>query len=184
MSRIGLKPVEVPGNVTIDVQNGDVSVKGPKGDLQAKIAKTLEIKQEDGSLTVSRPNNDRFHRAQHGLARTLIANMVQGVTAGHSKTLQIHGVGYRAKIAGKLLTLSLGYSHEINITAPEGIDIDVKADEKSRVTTIVVTGADKAKVGQVAADIRKTRKPDPYKGKGVRYMDEVVRLRPGKRAGV
>jgi len=184
MSRIGLKPINVPGNVTVEVLDGTVSVKGPKGDLSALIAKTLEVKQEDGTLTIERPDNNRYHRSQHGLARTLIANMVQGVTSGHSKTLQIHGVGYRARIAGKLLTLSLGFSHEINITAPEGIDIDVKADEKTRVTTIVVAGADKAKVGQVAADIRKTRKPDPYKGKGVRYLDEVVRLRPGKRAGV
>ncbi|MCC6404273.1 MAG: 50S ribosomal protein L6 [Fimbriimonadaceae bacterium] len=184
MSRIGLKPINVPGNVTVEVLDGTVSVKGPKGDLSAIIAKTLEVKQEDGTLTIERPDNIRYHRSQHGLARTLIANMVQGVTSGHSKTLQIHGVGYRARIAGKLLTLSLGFSHEINITAPEGIDIDVKADEKTRVTTIVVAGADKAKVGQVAADIRKTRKPDPYKGKGVRYLDEVVRLRPGKRAGV
>lgn len=183
MSRIGLKPITVPGNVTIGVQDGAVSVSGPKGELKANIAKTLQIKNEDGTLTISRPNNDRYNRSQHGLARTLIANMVQGVTTGHSKTLQIHGVGYRAKIAGNLLTLSLGYSHDVNITAPQGIEIDVKADDKTRVTTIVVSGADKAQVGQVAADIRKTRKPDPYKGKGVRYQDEVVRLRPGKRAG-
>lgn len=183
MSRIGLKPIPVPGNVTITAEGGLVTVKGPKGELSARIAPSLTVGQEDGKLTIARPDNDRFHRAQHGLARTLVANMVQGVTDGHRKTLEIHGVGYRAQAAGKTLTLSVGYSHPVLVTAPPDVDVEVKADEKTRVTTITVSGADKAKVGQLAADIRKTRKPDPYKGKGVRYAGEVVRLRPGKRAG-
>jgi large subunit ribosomal protein L6 len=183
MSRIGLKPIPVPASVTVTAEGGVVTVKGPKGELSARVAPTLTLTQEDGTLTIARPDNDRFHRSQHGLARTLVANMVLGVTEGHKKALEIHGVGYRAQAAGKTLTLNVGYSHPVVLTAPEGIDIEVKADEKSRVTTIVVSGADKARVGQVAADIRKTRKPDPYKGKGVRYSGEVVRLRPGKRAG-
>ncbi len=183
MSRIGLKPITVPGNVTVTVENALVTVKGPKGQLQQPIARELTIDQEGGQLTVSRPNNQRRNRSQHGLARTLINNMIVGVTEGHSKALEIHGVGYRAQAEGKVLNLSVGYSHQVKVPAPDGIDLDVKADDKSRVTTITVSGIDKALVGQVAADIRKTRKPDPYKGKGVRYKGEVVRLRPGKRAG-
>jgi large subunit ribosomal protein L6 len=183
MSRIGLKPIPLPANVTVGLEDGLVTVKGPKGELSARIAPTLTLTQEDGHVTLGRPDNDRFHRSQHGLARTLVANMVQGVTDGHKKALEIHGVGYRAQLAGRQLTLSLGYSHPVVLTAPEGVDFEVKADDRSRVTSIVVTGADKAKVGQVAADVRKARKPDPYKGKGVRYAGEVVRLRPGKRAG-
>lgn len=183
MSRIGLKPITVPGNVTVTVENAEVTVKGPKGELKQPIARELTVEQEDGKLTVSRPNNQRRNRSQHGLVRTLIANMVTGVTEGHAKALEIHGVGYRAQAAGQTVTLSVGYSHPVAVTAPEGINFDVKADDKSRVTTITVSGIDKALVGQVAADIRKTRKPDPYKGKGVRYKGEVVKLRQGKRAG-
>lgn len=183
MSRIGLRPIKVPATVTVSVENAEVTVKGPKGELKQPIARELSVSQEDGQLTVSRPNNQRRNRSQHGLARTLINNMVVGVTEGHSKALEIHGVGYRAQSDGNALNLSIGYSHPVKVVAPAGINVDVKADEKSRVTTIVVSGIDKAMVGQVAADIRKTRKPDPYKGKGVRYKGEVVRLRPGKRAG-
>jgi large subunit ribosomal protein L6 len=183
MSRIGLQPITVPGNVTVTVDAGLVTVSGPKGELRTRIAPSLTVKQEDGTLTIERPDNDRVNRSQHGLARTLIDNMVKGVTQGHSKALEIHGVGYRAQSAGQKLTLSLGYSHPVEIVAPNGIDIEVKPDDKTRITQIFVKGIDKAMVGQIAADIRKTRKPDPYKGKGVRYAGEVVRLRPGKRAG-
>lgn len=183
MSRIGLKPIPVPGNVTVTVENAEVVVKGPKGELKQSIARELTIEQEEGKLTISRPNNQRRNRSQHGLTRTLIANMVTGVTEGHAKALEIHGVGYRAQAAGQSVTLSVGYSHPVVVTAPDGVNFDVKADDKSRVTTIVVSGIDKALVGQVAADIRKTRKPDPYKGKGVRYKGEVIKLRQGKRAG-
>ena len=183
MSRIGTLPIPVPGNVTITVENGDVSVKGPKGELKTKIAPSLEVKQEDGTLTITRPDNHRFNRSQHGLARTLINNMVQGVTTGHSKSLEIHGVGFRAQLEGKTLVLNVGYSHPVKITPPADVNFEIKSEDKSRITQVVVSGVDKAMVGQVAADVRKTRKPDPYKGKGVRYLGEVVKLRPGKRAG-
>ncbi len=183
MSRIGLKPIKVPGNVTVAVESGMVTVKGPKGELRSRIAPSLTVKQEDGHIQIERPDNDSFNRSQHGLARTLINNMVEGVTNGHSKMLEIHGVGYRATLEGKTLVLSLGYSHQIKLTPPNGVDFEIGAEDKSRITRITVKGIDKAAVGQVAADVRKTRKPDPYKGKGVRYQGEVVKLRPGKRAG-
>ncbi|MBL8065533.1 MAG: 50S ribosomal protein L6 [Chthonomonadaceae bacterium] len=183
MSRIGIKPISVPGNVTITVDKGTVVVKGPKGELSNKISSSLSVKQEDGTLTIERPDNDRHNRSQHGLARTLIDNMVQGVTNGHSKALEIHGIGYRAQLEGKAIVLNVGFSHPIKITPPDSVNFEIKAEDKSRITTIVVSGIDKAAVGQVAADVRKTRKPDPYKGKGVRYQGEVVKLRPGKRAG-
>lgn len=184
MSRIGLKPIKLPAKVEVSVDAAnEVVVKGPNGELRQPIARELTLKAEEGELTISRPNNQMRHRAQHGLARTLVSNMVVGVTDGHSKTLEIHGVGYRANLAGRKLNLSLGYSHPVEIEAPAGIDIEVKPDDKTRITQIIVKGIDKAAVGQVAADIRKVRKPDPYKGKGVRYQGEVVKLRPGKRAG-
>ncbi|MCW5936835.1 MAG: 50S ribosomal protein L6 [Fimbriimonadaceae bacterium] len=183
MSRIGFKPIKVPGTVTVTSEKGHIAVKGPKGELAVRVAESLTLSQEDGVLKIDRPDNDRFHRSQHGLARTLIDNMVTGVTEGHKKTLEIHGVGYRASMEGKTLVLSVGYSHTVKITPPEGIDFNIAPDEKTRVTTITVSGIDKAVVGQIAADIRKARKPDPYKGKGVRYKGEVVKLRPGKRAG-
>ena len=184
MSRIGLKPISVPAKVTIEVDaTNEVVVTGPKGTLRQLIARELKLEQGEGELKLSRPNNQRRNRSQHGLARTLVHNMVAGVTEGHSKTLEIHGVGYRASMAGRKLNLTLGYSHPVEIEAPSGIDIEVKPDEKTRITQIVIKGIDKAVVGQVAADIRKVRKPDPYKGKGVRYQGEIVKLRPGKRAG-
>ena len=183
MSRIGLRPIPIPDKVSVEVENGLSTVKGPKGELAVRIAAELEVKQENGTVTVSRPNNDRQNRSQHGLARTLINNMVEGVTNGHKKTLEIHGVGYRAALQGKTLNLSLGYSHPVTITPPNGVEFQVVQDEKARTTQIVVSGIDKALVGQIAADVRKSRRPDPYKGKGVRYQGEVVKLRPGKRAG-
>lgn len=183
MSRIGLRPIKVPEKVDVNVENAVVTVKGPKGELVQPIARELSIEQNDGELTVSRPNNQRRNRAQHGLARTLIDNMVVGVTEGHKKVLEIHGVGYRAAVQGKKLVLNMGYSHPVEIDAPEGITFEVSQPERGQVTTITVSGIDKALVGQLAADVRKVRKPDPYKGKGLRYRGEVVRLRPGKRAG-
>lgn len=184
MSRIGLKPIPIPAKVEVSVDAAnEVHIKGPKGELRQPIARELTLKAEEGNITISRPNEQRRNRSQHGLARTLVSNMVHGVTEGHTKTLEIHGVGYRANLAGRKLNLALGYSHPVEIDPPQGIDIEVKADEKTRITQIIVKGIDKAMVGQVAADIRKVRKPDPYKGKGVRYQGEVVKLRPGKRAG-
>ena len=184
MSRIGLKPIPLPAKVEVAVDaSNEVVVKGPKGELRQEIYRELSVRAEEGQLTISRPTNQRRHRSQHGLARTLVSNMVTGVTEGHSKTLEIHGVSYRANLEGRNLNLALGYSHPVKIEAPAGIDIAVKPDDKTRITQIVVSGIDKAMVGQVAADIRKVRKPDPYKGKGVRYQGEIVKLRPGKRAG-
>jgi large subunit ribosomal protein L6 len=184
MSRIGIRPIEVPGNVTVSVNEATnvVTVKGPKGELVQPISRLLTVKQEGTTLALERPNNLREARSQHGLARTLIANMIDGVTKNHMKQLDIIGVGYRATIAGQNLTLNMGYSHPVAITAPEGITIEVKADDKARTQSIIVTGVDKALVGQVAADIRKVRKPEPYKGKGIRYQGEIVKLKAGKRA--
>jgi large subunit ribosomal protein L6 len=183
MSRIGLKPIPVVDKVSIAVADSIVTVKGPKGELKQHIHPALTVVQDEKELRVERPDNDRENRSQHGLARTLISNMVVGVTEGHKKVLEVHGVGYRAAVQGKNLVLSVGYSHPVEIEAPEGITFEVPQPEKGQALTIHVSGIDKALVGQVAADVRKSRKPDPYKGKGVRYKGEVVRLRPGKRAG-
>lgn len=183
MSRIGLKPIKVPDKVTVSVDGSIVTVAGPKGELKQHIHPDLTVSQEDGEVKVSRPDNERTNRSQHGLARTLINNMIVGVTQGHAKTLEIHGVGYRATAQGSKLVLNVGYSHPVEIDAPQGIEFEVPQLERGQLPTIHVRGIDKAIVGQIAADIRKTRKPDPYKGKGVRYKGEVVRLRPGKRAG-
>lgn len=184
MSRIGASPITVPNGVTINVDEATnvVTVKGPKGELTQPIARELTVKQEDGKLLVERPNNLRRARSQHGLARTLINNMVEGVTKGHTKTLEVQGVGYRAQLQGRGLLLNMGYSHPVNVAPVDGITFEVAADEKTRVQQIKVSGIDKAAVGQIAADIRKVRKPEPYKGKGIRYQGEVVKLKAGKRA--
>ena len=184
MSRIGIRPIEVPGNVTISVDEATnvVSIAGPKGTLLQPISRLLSVKQEDGKVQIERPNNLREARSQHGLARTLLANMVEGVTKGHSKQLDVIGVGYRATMEGKNLLLNMGYSHPVRVAAPDGITLEVKADDKARTQSIIVSGIDKALVGQVAADIRKVRKPEPYKGKGIRYQGEVIKLKAGKRA--
>jgi large subunit ribosomal protein L6 len=184
MSRIGIRPIDVPGNVTVTVDEAtnNVSVKGPKGELNQLISRLLTVKQEEGKLNLERPNNLREARSQHGLARTLIANMIEGVTNGHKKQLDVIGVGYRATMQGRNLLLNMGYSHPVTVDAPEGVLLEVKADEKARTTSILVSGIDKALVGQVAADIRKVRKPEPYKGKGIRYQGEVIKLKAGKRA--
>lgn len=182
MSRIGQQPITVPSGVTVSIEGDLIKVAGPKGQLEQKVSKELTITQVDGVVTVARPNNERQNRSQHGLARTLIQNMIVGVTTGHKKTLEIQGVGYRAQTQGKTLVLNMGYSHEVRMEAPTGITFEVSAEERGKNVEINVTGIDKALVGQVAADVRKVRKPDPYKGKGLRYKGEFVKLRPGKRA--
>lgn len=183
MSRIGLKSIEIPAGVTISVDAANVvTVKGPKGELSESLARELTINVEGNALTVTRANDLRRARSQHGLARTLIANMVEGVTKGHTKQLDIIGVGYRAQMEGKNLLLNMGYSHPVRIAAPEGIIFELVADEKARTQSIKISGIDKQSVGQVAADVRKVRSPEPYKGKGIRYRGEVVKLKAGKRA--
>ena len=184
MSRIGIRPIPVPAGVTVSVDEATnvVTVKGPKGELTQPVSRLLTVAQEDGHLNLSRPNNLREARSQHGLARTLIANMIQGVSGGHSKTLEVIGVGYRVSVQGRDLLMNMGYSHPVTIPAPQGVTFEVKADEKTRAQTIVISGADKQQVGQIAADVRKVRKPEPYKGKGIRYRGEVIKLKAGKRA--
>jgi large subunit ribosomal protein L6 len=183
MSRIGRLPITIPNGVTVTVSpENEVTVKGPKGQLKVNIGKMLTVSQEDGTLSVSRPDNDRTSRSQHGLARTLINNCIEGVTKGHEKMLDVVGVGYRVQLEGKNLLLNMGYSHPVRIAAPGDVVFEVINDDRARTQAIKVSGTDKAMVGQIAADIRKVRKPDPYKGKGIRYRGEVVRLKAGKRA--
>jgi large subunit ribosomal protein L6 len=177
MSRIGRKPIAVPDGVTIDVKPGMVSVKGPKGALSQAVSRDMKVNQENGTLTVERPTDRGEHRALHGLTRSLIANMVVGVTDGYEKRLEIQGVGYRARLQGKSLELSVGYSHPVSMTAPEGIEFEVPTP-----TQVIVRGIDKQLVGEIAARIRRTRPPEPYKGKGIRYAGEHVRRKVGKRA--
>jgi large subunit ribosomal protein L6 len=177
MSRIGRKPISVPDAVSIEVAPGRVAVKGPKGELTQVLSTDMKVEQSDGALTVERPTNRGEHRALHGLTRSLIANMVEGVTDGFEKRLEIQGVGYRAQLKGKNLELALGYSHPVAVEAPEGIEFEVPQP-----TEIIVRGIDKQLVGQVAADIRKRRPPEPYKGKGIRYHGEHVMRKVGKRA--
>jgi large subunit ribosomal protein L6 len=177
MSRIGRKPVPVPEAVTVEIAPGNVAVKGPKGELTQVVSREMTIEQAEGVITVARPTDRGDHRALHGLTRSLIANMVEGVTDGFEKRLEIQGVGYRAALKGKNLELALGYSHPVSIAAPEGIEFEVPQP-----TEVIVRGIDKQLVGQVAADIRKRRKPEPYKGKGIRYKGEQVLRKVGKRA--
>ena len=175
MSRIGRLPIPVPAGVDISVEGATVSVKGPKGSLSRDIAPQLTIVREDGTLRVERPDDGKQSRELHGLTRTLIANMVTGVTTGYRKGLEITGVGYRAQLVGRKLQLSLGYSHPIEIDPPEGVAFEVENP-----TRLAVTGIDKELVGHVAARVRAMRKPEPYKGKGVRYSGEVIRRKAGK----
>jgi large subunit ribosomal protein L6 len=176
MSRIGRLPVQVPAGVDVAIDGRDVTVKGPKGTLTHTIAAPIDIaRNEDGSLSVTRPNDERESRSLHGLSRTLVSNMVIGVTEGYTKTLEIVGVGYRVQAKGSALEFALGFSHPVVIDPPEGITFTVETP-----TRIHVSGIDKQKVGEVAANLRKLRKPDPYKGKGVRYAGEVVRRKVGK----
>ena len=175
MSRIGRLPVAVPAGVDISIDGAVVTVKGPKGTLTHSVAAPITVAKEESGVVVSRPNDERASRALHGLTRTLIANMVQGVTQGYQKTLEISGTGYRVAASGKGLEFALGYSHPIKVDAPEGISFQVESP-----TRLHVVGIDKQQVGEVAANLRKLRKPDPYKAKGVRYSDEVIRRKAGK----
>ena len=175
MSRIGRLPVAIPAGVTVSIaDNNTVTVKGPKGELTRTLPSEMEIKVEGAEVTVTRPNDLKRNKSLHGLTRTLINNMVVGVSAGYEKKLEINGVGYRAQKSGKTLTLNLGYSHPIDMIDPEGIESVVENN------TITVKGIDKEKVGQYAAEIRSKRGPEPYKGKGIKYADEVIRRKVGK----
>ena len=176
MSRIGRLPIPVPSGVDVQIEGRAVTVKGPKGTLTHTVAEPIDISRaDDGTLQVVRPNDERANRALHGLSRTLVANMVIGVTDGYSKTLEIVGTGYRVQARGSDLEFALGFSHPVVVPAPEGITFTVEAP-----TRFVVSGVDKQKVGEVSAKIRKLRKPDPYKGKGVRYQGELIRRKAGK----
>lgn len=175
MSRIGLKTIEIPSGVEVKINDNLVEVKGPKGNLSEQIDKSIVINMENGEINLSRPSDNKKHRSLHGLSRTLIYNMIVGVTEGYSKTLEIEGTGYRAAKQGNKLVLGLGYSHPIELEDPTGITVEVPAQNK-----IIVSGTNKQQVGNYAAVIRDFRKPEPYKGKGVRYSDEVVRRKVGK----
>jgi large subunit ribosomal protein L6 len=177
MSRIGRKPIPVPGSVTIAIEPELVRVNGPRGELSERIHRDITVVREGEELLVSRPTDRGEHRALHGLTRSLVANMVEGVTAGFQKNLEIQGVGYRAQLKGRDLELALGYSHPVNIKAPDGIEFEVPQP-----TRVVVKGISKQLVGEVAANIRKQRPPEPYKGKGIRYEGEYVARKVGKRA--
>ena len=177
MSRIGKKPIPVPDGVTISIEPELVRVNGPRGELTERVSRDIDVTQNDGELVVTRPTDRAEHRALHGLTRSLVANMVQGVTSGFTKTLEIQGVGYRAQLKGRNLELALGYSHPVAVPAPDGIEFEVPTP-----TRIVVKGISKQLVGEVAANIRKRRPPEPYKGKGVRYEGEFVARKVGKRA--
>ncbi len=175
MSRIGRMPIAIPAGVTVEIaENNKVTVKGPKGELSRVLPSEMEIKQEDGHVLVSRPNDLKKMKSLHGLTRTLINNMVVGVTEGYTKQLEVNGVGYRAAKAGNKLTLNLGYSHPVIMEDPDGIESVVEGNK------ITIKGIDKEKVGQYAAEIRDKRRPEPYKGKGIKYIDEVIRRKVGK----
>lgn len=179
MSRIGKAPIPVPNGVTVTINGSDVKVKGPKGELSRTVRPEIKIKQEDGKLVCERSTDDRYVRSLHGLTRTLVANMVKGVTDGFTRNLEIVGVGYRAAVEGKKLIMQLGYSHPVEIVPPNGVDITV--DKKA--TTITLTGIDKQVLGDLASDIRGRRPPEVYKGKGIKYQGEVIRRKAGKAAG-
>jgi large subunit ribosomal protein L6 len=177
VSRIGRKPIVVPDGVTVEIRPGSVAVRGPKGELQERVSPEMSVTQEDGQVTVARPTDRGDHRALHGLTRTLVANMVTGVTQGFEKRLEIQGVGYRAALRGRDLEMQLGFSHPVTVKAPEDITFEVPQP-----TQIVVSGISKQRVGEIAAQIRKWRPPEPYKGKGIRYQGEHVIRKVGKRA--
>jgi large subunit ribosomal protein L6 len=177
MSRIGRQPITVPAGVLVSVDPGRVTVSGPKGELRSLVPTRMKIEQEDGVITVSRPTERGEDRALHGLTRTLVANMVEGVTNGFEKRLEIQGVGYRAAMSGTNLELQVGFSHPVRVTPRQGIEFEVPAPNQ-----VIVRGIDKQLVGQTAAEIRKVRPPEPYKGKGIRYEGEYVRRKVGKRA--
>jgi large subunit ribosomal protein L6 len=176
VSRIGRLPVEVPQGVDVTIKGSHVRVKGPKGQLEHTFPAAMKISLKDGVVTVERPSDERNHRALHGMTRALINNMVTGVNKGFEKVLEINGVGYRAELSGEKLVVNVGYSHPVEVEPPEGITFEVE----TRARQIKVQGYDKAVVGQVAADIRKIRPPEPYKGKGIKYLDERIRRKAGK----
>ena len=176
MSRIGRKPIPVPATVTVSIEPEIVRVNGPRGELHERVPRDITIEQNDAELVVTRPTDRGEHRALHGLTRSLVANMVEGVTTGFSKTLEIQGVGYRAQLRGTDLELALGYSHPVSVKAPDGIEFEVPQP-----TRIVVRGISKQLVGEVAANIRKRRPPEPYKGKGIRYADEKITIKETKK---
>ncbi len=182
MSRIGRAPITVPAKVQVNwTEDNLVTVKGPKGELSQQVDPALKLTLEDGTLSVTRPSDSKEHKAKHGLYRTLVNNMVLGVTTGYTKQLEIHGVGYRANKVGENLVILVGYSHPVEVQPPPGISFSVDGvDPATKATRVSVTGIDKQLVGQVAADIRSVRKPEPYKGKGIRYTGEVVRRKAGK----
>ena len=177
MSRVGLKPIEVPSGVTVSFAEGVATVKGPKGTISRRLPERCEFTQDNGVISVSRSSDDRQSRSMHGLTRTLLANMVTGVTAGFEKELEIVGVGYKAEVKGKQLILNVGFSHPVNFDIPEGIKIETPAP-----TQIKISGIEKDLVGQVTADIRKCRPPEPYKGKGIKYKGEQIQRKAGKTA--
>jgi large subunit ribosomal protein L6 len=177
MSRIGRQPIQLPQGVSVSISPGRVMVNGPLGELSQQVPQRMKVEQEDGSVVVSRPSERGEDRALHGLTRSLIANMVEGVTSGFEKRLEIQGVGYRAALRGTDLELSVGYSHTVMLKAPAGITFEVPTQ-----TEVIVKGIDKQQVGQIAAEVRKVRPPEPYKGKGIRYEGEYVRRKVGKRA--
>jgi large subunit ribosomal protein L6 len=174
MSRIGKLPIAVPKTVTVDLGEGSVRVKGPKGELSRQVPSQIKISTEDGTLHVERSSDEPTHRSLHGLTRSLIANMVIGVTDGFTRRLEVNGVGYRAAVSGGNLVLQVGYSHPVLVPAPPGISFAVQGN------AIVVSGADKEMVGEVAAQVRRVRPPEPYKGKGIKYAEEVIRRKAGK----
>ena len=176
MSRIGRMPITVPAGVTVSIADGNVvTVKGPKGELKRELRPEMIIKQEGTTITVDRPSDDKLHRSLHGLTRTLLNNMVVGVTEGYKKELDVNGVGYRVAKEGKKLTMNIGYSHPVVMEETDGITIEVPSPNK-----IIISGTDKQKVGQFAAEVRGKRPPEPYKGKGIKYTDEVIRRKEGK----
>ena len=182
MSRIGKAPIAIPAGVTVKVEDHKVTVKGPKGELSLEVNPELTVKQEDNHIIVERPSDDREHRAQHGLYRALIHNMVVGVSQGYRKEMELVGVGYRAAANGQVLDLSLGYSHAIYIKLPAEIKVEAKS-ERNKNPLIILESADKQLLGQVCAKIRSLRKPEPYKGKGIKFVGEIIRRKSGKSAG-
>ena len=175
MSRIGKSPISIPNKVTVAIDGSHIVVKGPKGELSRVLPSAVTVEQEGETLLVKRQNESRISRQLHGLSRTLVANMVQGVSQGFQRRLEIQGVGYRAQVQGRTLTLNVGYSHQVQISPPEGVQLAVETN-----TNVIVTGFDKEQVGNIAAQIRAVRPPEPYKGKGIRYAGEVVRRKAGK----
>ncbi|MCC6731526.1 MAG: 50S ribosomal protein L6 [Chthonomonadales bacterium] len=180
MSRIGKRPIPIPQGVDVQVGAGSVTVKGPRGTLTRPVHPDMILRQDDGVLLVERPSDDKEHRSLHGLTRTLVANMVEGVTNGYARALDIVGVGYRSGMAGKNLTLAVGFSHGIEIPPMPGIEFEAGTDPQTRTPFVLVKGIDKQLVGHVAAQIRSIRKPEPYKGKGIRYRGEQIRRKAGK----